>query len=159
MIRYGTGFSVDAVFFTHFHADHYLGIIGFLRTLGMGGREAPLLLYGPTPAKRLLHQAVHPGQPVPAAPPPLGAAVNQVARLGGFLARRHDGAPGVKALWRGLRRLHDLVAGHREPERRLGRHRARPARRRRLRGTPEWRMSADRRRLRGDARRALTTQP
>ena len=39
MIRYGTGFAVDAVFFTHFHADHYLGIIGFLRTLGMMGRE------------------------------------------------------------------------------------------------------------------------
>jgi ribonuclease BN (tRNA processing enzyme) len=38
MIRFGTGFAVDAVFFTHFHADHYLGIIGFLRTLGMGGR-------------------------------------------------------------------------------------------------------------------------
>jgi hypothetical protein len=61
----------------------------------------------------VLHQAVHPGQPVPAAPPPLGAAVNQVARLGGFLARRHDGAPGVKALWRGPRRLHDLVEGYR----------------------------------------------
>jgi ribonuclease Z len=61
MIRYGTGFTVDAVFFTHFHADHYLGIIGFLRTLGMTGRELPLLLYGPAPAKRLLHQAVHLG--------------------------------------------------------------------------------------------------
>jgi ribonuclease Z len=61
MIRFGTGFGVDAVFFTHFHADHYLGIIGFLRTLGMGGREAPLTLYGPAPAKRLLHQAVHLG--------------------------------------------------------------------------------------------------
>lgn len=61
MIRYGTGFSVDAVFFTHFHADHYLGIIGFMRTLGMGGREAPLQMYGPPPAKRLLHQAVHLG--------------------------------------------------------------------------------------------------
>lgn len=61
MIRFGTGFSVDAVFFTHFHADHYLGIIGFLRTLGMGGRVEPLLLYGPPPAKRLLHQAVHLG--------------------------------------------------------------------------------------------------
>src|SRR5687767_7994989 len=61
MIRYGTGFSVDAVFFTHFHADHYLGIIGFLRTLGMTGRETPMLLYGPPPAKRLLHQAVHLG--------------------------------------------------------------------------------------------------
>lgn len=46
MIRYGTGFSVDAVF-THFHADHYLGIIGFLRTLGMMGREHGLSLYGP----------------------------------------------------------------------------------------------------------------
>src|SRR6185436_12629108 len=61
MIRYGTGFSVDAVFFTHFHADHYLGIIGFLRTLGMSGREHPLVLHGPAPAKRLLHQAVHLG--------------------------------------------------------------------------------------------------
>ena len=61
MIRYGTGFSVDAVFFTHFHADHYLGIIGFLRTLGMMGREEKLVLYGPAPAKRLLNQAVHLG--------------------------------------------------------------------------------------------------
>ena len=61
MIRFGTGFSVDAVFFTHFHADHYLGIIGFLRTLGMQGRETALTLYGPAPAKRLLHQAVYLG--------------------------------------------------------------------------------------------------
>jgi ribonuclease Z len=61
MIRYGTGFAVDAVFFTHFHADHYLGIIGFLRTLGMMDRSAPMALFGPPPAKRLLHQAVHLG--------------------------------------------------------------------------------------------------
>jgi ribonuclease Z len=61
MIRFGTGFTVDAVFFTHFHADHYLGIIGFLRTLGMQGRETPMTLYGPPPAKRLLQQAVYLG--------------------------------------------------------------------------------------------------
>ena len=54
MIRYGTGFDVAAIFFTHFHADHYLGAIGFLRTLSMLHREAPLHLYGPRPAKRLL---------------------------------------------------------------------------------------------------------
>jgi ribonuclease Z len=54
MIRYGTGFDVAAIFFTHFHADHYLGAIGFLRTLSMQGREAPLDLYGPRPARRLL---------------------------------------------------------------------------------------------------------
>ena len=61
MVRFGTGFTVDAVFFTHFHADHYLGIIGFLRTLGMMGRETPMQLYGPPPARRLLHQAVYLG--------------------------------------------------------------------------------------------------
>ncbi len=54
MIRFGTGFDVAAIFFTHFHADHYLGAIGFLRTLSMLGREAPLDVYGPKPAKRLL---------------------------------------------------------------------------------------------------------
>lgn len=61
MIRFGTGFAVSAVFFTHFHADHYLGIIGFLRTLGMGGREEVLKLYGPAPARRLLDEAIHLG--------------------------------------------------------------------------------------------------
>src|SRR5687767_4587426 len=60
-IRLGTGFAVDAVFFTHFHADHYLGNIGFLRTLGMGGRTQALKLHGPPPATRLLDQAVHLG--------------------------------------------------------------------------------------------------
>src|SRR5215208_1793248 len=54
MIRFGTGFDVDAIFFTHFHADHYLGAIGFLRTLSMLGREQPLDVYGPRPARRLL---------------------------------------------------------------------------------------------------------
>ncbi len=61
MIRFGTGFAVDGAFFTHFHADHYLGIIGFLRTLGMGGRTEPLTLWGPSPARRVLDEAVHLG--------------------------------------------------------------------------------------------------
>jgi ribonuclease Z len=54
MIRYATGFDVAAIFFTHFHADHYLGAIGFLRTLSMQGRVEPMDLYGPRPARRLL---------------------------------------------------------------------------------------------------------
>ncbi|MGF1601164.1 MAG: IS4 family transposase, partial [Thermosynechococcaceae cyanobacterium] len=32
-----------------------------------------------------------------------------VAQLGGFLGRKHDGKPGVKTLWRGLTRLHDIA--------------------------------------------------
>jgi hypothetical protein len=60
---------------------------------------------------QLLHRAVHPSQPLPATPPTLAEAVQHVARLGGFLARRHDGLPGVQVLWRGLRRLQDLLHG------------------------------------------------
>lgn len=46
-------------------------------------------------------------------PPTLATALLQVARLGGFLARKHDGHPGAKVLWRGLRRLSDYAAGYR----------------------------------------------
>jgi ribonuclease Z len=49
LLRFGAGFDLDFVLFTHSHADHVLGIIGFLRTLAMGGRTAPLTLYGPRP--------------------------------------------------------------------------------------------------------------
>ena len=54
LIHYGAGFDVAAIFFTHFHADHYLGAIGFLRTLSMQGRQEPLDVYGPRPGRSLL---------------------------------------------------------------------------------------------------------
>jgi hypothetical protein len=41
-----------------------------------------------------------------------GLTVRGVARLGGFLGRKHDGEPGVRSHWRGVQRLHDLVRGH-----------------------------------------------
>src|SRR5512137_497702 len=56
MIRYGTGFDVTAIFFTHFHADHYIGAIGFVRTLSMLGRGRPLDVYGPAPARPFLDE-------------------------------------------------------------------------------------------------------
>lgn len=43
-------------------------------------------------------------------PPTLRQAVRWIAQLGGFLARTGDGEPGVKVIWRGLRRLEDIVA-------------------------------------------------
>ncbi len=61
MIAFGTGFDVGAIFFTHFHADHWVGAIGFLRTLSMAGREQPLDLYGPRPARRLLETVLFAG--------------------------------------------------------------------------------------------------
>ncbi len=38
--------------------------------------------------------------------------VRGVARLGGFLGRTGDGNPGVRSLWRGYQRLHDMVLGY-----------------------------------------------
>lgn len=45
----------------------------------------------------------------PSTPPSLQQAVLWIAMLGGFLARKADGQPGVKTIWRGLRRLHDIA--------------------------------------------------
>ena len=45
----------------------------------------------------------------PAKAPSLRQAVRWIAQLGGFLARTGDGEPGVKTIWRGLSRLHDIT--------------------------------------------------
>ena len=58
MMRYGVSFALSEIFFTHFHADHFLGVIGLVRTLGLQGRDEPMRLYGPKGAKRVLAQAI-----------------------------------------------------------------------------------------------------
>jgi ribonuclease Z len=58
MMRYGVSFALAEIFFTHFHADHFLGVIGLVRTLGLQDRAEPLRLYGPRGAKKLLEQAI-----------------------------------------------------------------------------------------------------
>lgn len=40
--------------------------------------------------------------PRPAQPPRLNQVVRLIAQIGGFLARKSDGEPGVKTIWRGL---------------------------------------------------------
>lgn len=61
MMRYGTGFTVDDIFVTHMHADHFLGIIGLLRTMGLQGRETEIRLWGPPGCVPILEAAVHLG--------------------------------------------------------------------------------------------------
>ena len=39
--------DLDAVFVTHLHADHWLGLPGMLKSFELRAREAPLHLYGP----------------------------------------------------------------------------------------------------------------
>jgi ribonuclease Z len=39
--------ELPEVFLTHYHADHYLGLPGMLKTFALRGREVPLTVYGP----------------------------------------------------------------------------------------------------------------
>jgi hypothetical protein len=56
-----------------------------------------------------LYCTIHQTPKPPDSPPDLRTCVRWIAQLGGFLARKHDGEPGVKTLWQGLRRLHDIA--------------------------------------------------
>jgi transposase-like protein/transposase Tn5 family protein len=64
-------------------------------------------------AWQVLYYHFTPRAAAPAQSPSVQQAVRWIAQLGGFLGRKHDGQPGVKTLWRGLRRLEDLTAAWR----------------------------------------------
>ena len=51
--------ELDAIFLTHYHLDHWLGILGTLKTFDLRGRERPLAIYGP-PGLRALMTAMKP---------------------------------------------------------------------------------------------------
>ena len=42
------------VFLTHYHADHYLGLPGMMKTFALRGREQPLTVYGPVGLRDLI---------------------------------------------------------------------------------------------------------
>lgn len=52
-------------------------------------------------------------KPVPQQTPTLREAVRMIARQGGFLGRKGDGEPGVKAIWNGLQKIAACVLGMR----------------------------------------------
>jgi ribonuclease Z len=39
--------DLPEIFLTHYHADHYLGLPGMLKTFSLRGRELPITIYGP----------------------------------------------------------------------------------------------------------------
>lgn len=50
--------DLDDVFLTHFHADHWLGLPGLLKTFDLRGRERPLAIHGPPGLGELLRAAM-----------------------------------------------------------------------------------------------------
>src|ERR1700747_3900579 len=52
--------DLTEIYLTHFHADHWLGLPGMLKTFDLRGRERPLTIHGP-PGVRALVTTAHRG--------------------------------------------------------------------------------------------------
>ena len=52
-----------------------------------------------------IHKKANP----PTKPPKIKTIIIWIAKLGGFLGRKNDGEPGIKCLWKGIRRLFDIA--------------------------------------------------
>src|SRR6266851_5325511 len=50
--------DLTEIFITHFHADHWLGLPGLLKTFDLRGRERPLSVHGPRGLKALMTLAL-----------------------------------------------------------------------------------------------------
>ncbi len=49
--------DLEEIFLTHYHADHFLGLPGMLKTFGLRGRgDVPLTIYGPRGLRELFNQ-------------------------------------------------------------------------------------------------------
>jgi len=59
---------------------------------------------------KALYAFVHQTPQTPVQEPSLNEMILEIGKLGGFLGRRSDGAPGITCLWRGMWRLTDIAA-------------------------------------------------
>jgi ribonuclease Z len=48
--------DMDCVFITHFHADHWLGLPGMLKSLALRERDRPLAIYGPQGLSQMMRE-------------------------------------------------------------------------------------------------------
>ncbi len=72
--------SVDKIFVTHFHGDHFLGIPGLIQSMNMNDREKTLEIYGPHGTASVLRELVSKGYFKPSYPVEI-TELNPEARL------------------------------------------------------------------------------
>ena len=58
---------------------------------------------------KILYKVANKTKDLPETPPTILEAVVMVAKLGGFLARKSDGFPGVKVMWKGLTKFYTIL--------------------------------------------------
>lgn len=99
IMRFGTGFSFSEIFVTHAHSDHFLGLPGLLRTMGLQGREEGMTIYGPRAAQRVLARAVHLGAERVSFPVEVkGLAPGERVDFGGWAVQAFPADHGIQAL-------------------------------------------------------------
>jgi len=50
--------KIDSIFFSHFHADHFLGLPGMLATMNMFERDTKLRVFGPKGVEKMVRKAL-----------------------------------------------------------------------------------------------------
>lgn len=53
--------KIENIFITHFHGDHFIGLIGMVQSMSFNGRETPLNIYGPKGAIPMVMNALNVG--------------------------------------------------------------------------------------------------
>jgi hypothetical protein len=82
----------------------------WLTQIGRDTPNAPCTQVLSEPEWQALYAFTHKTDRLPEKPPTVRTATRWIAQLGGFLARRHDGEPGITVIWRGWQRLADITA-------------------------------------------------
>lgn len=83
--------------------------IMYIRSMGQRFSEKTCTLVFSDSEWKAVYCRLHKQKPIPQEPPTLREMVVLVARLGGFLARKRDGQPGIQTMWKGLQRMHDYA--------------------------------------------------
>lgn len=116
MMRFGTGFAVHDIFFTHLHADHFLGLTGLLRTMALQDRSEPIRLWSPEGGTRILQDAVHLGlERVPFAVEITELGPGGVVQRDGYALHAYRAQHGSRAL--GWALVEDERLGRFDPDR------------------------------------------
>jgi hypothetical protein len=89
----------------------YLVVAGRVLDVLMLGRASPAMPWDAvfSEAEGQSVDTIRKGTPA-AGVPTLGELVELIARLGGYLGRKHDGPPGPQVMWLGLQRMRDFAA-------------------------------------------------
>lgn len=83
--------------------------IMYVRSMGQKYPDQSCLLVFNDHEWKSVYCRLHQKKALPTEPPSLYEMIILVARLGGFLARKKDGYPGIQTMWIGLQRMHDYA--------------------------------------------------